>query len=625
MNKILAGIMLSFVSLSLGACSFDSTQYFGTTVPQHKANEIWLNNRSEPQWIDPNKTNGVPDGNITRNIFARLTQIHPITNQPVPDLAERWEISDDAKKYTFYMRDSKWSDGTPITAYDMEWSWKRLLDPATASVYGSLGLVVKDSSPFFNRAVHVRGFAPNIDQEALKKVLNEGNEYNIEIADDHPGMYVYIDEEAERKAFIEKYNGALVNGQELKASVTDSSVVKAYALDEKRFYVELEDPVLYFLALIEFDIFAPIPKQAVEHALKATGNADNWTRPEYIVCGGAYCLTEEKFRQYKIFTRNPYYWDDRSTRSDLVKLLMVEKETTSANFYRSGEFDWIGPGELPPEYTETLKQYTDYHNDPYLGIYTYIINVTEPPFDDVRVRKAMSLAVDRDQLTTYVLTAGQQPATDVVPDGLAGYKSTPRKMFDPEKAKKLLAEAGYPNGKGFPKVALKFNTQDTHRLLAEAVQQMWKVNLNIDVELTNVEWRVYLDDQHNKNFQMIRQGWIGDFPDPYTFLDLYMSYSGNNHTAWVNHEYDALVEEANRTPDYDVRNGLFARAVDILMDEAPVLPIYIYTRSYLKKPFLKGFYKDYQDHHNWKFMWNDQRWYKEVPTKEIDDTPKFGS
>ncbi|MCB0327167.1 MAG: peptide ABC transporter substrate-binding protein [Bdellovibrionales bacterium] len=618
-------VSLVLLSSFLGACSFDSTDYFGTTVPKHKANEVWLNNRSEPQWIDPNKANGVPDGHIARNIFARLTQIHPITSQPVPDLAEKWEISEDGTKYTFYIRESKWSDGQTITAHDFERSWKRLLNPATASVYASLGLVVKDSSPFFNRAVHVKGFAENIDVDALIEVLKEGQEIRIDKASDHAGLYVYIEDNDQRRSFIETYNGALVNGQELEAAITDSSVVKAYALDDKRFYVELEDPVLYFLSLIEFSIFAPVPEQALVRAKNETGNEDNWTRPEYIICSAAHCLSEEKFRQYKIFIKNPYYWDAKNTRSDIIKIQMVEKETTSVNFYRSGEYEWIGPGELPTEYTDTLKQYKDYHNDPYLGIYTYIYNVEKEPFTDPNVRKALSLAVDRDKITTHVVTAGQQPASDVVPDGLTGYKSGERKMYDPEEARRLLSEAGYPNGQGFPKVEFKYNTQDTHRLIAEAVQQMWKTNLNIDVELTNVEWRVYLDDQINGNFDITRQGWIGDFPDPYTFLDLYMSYSGNNHTRWVNHKYDSLVQEANRTADYDVRNKIFSEAVDILMADAPVLPIYIYTRSYLKKPFLKGFYKDYQDHHSWKYMWIDDRWYNEIPTKEIDDTPKIGS
>jgi oligopeptide transport system substrate-binding protein len=286
---------------------------------------------------------------------------------------------------------------------------------------------------------------------------------------------------------------------------------------------------------------------------------------------------------------------------------MVESATTAMNMYVAGEFDWPGGStSLPAEFMDHLKEYQDFHSHPYLGVYFYWINTEEPPLDDPLVRRALSLAIDRDSLVQFVTRGGQHGSADLVPDGLAGYKGLHIPVYNPVKARQLLAEAGYATGQDLPLVTLSFNTSEGHKQVAEAIQAMWQQELGITVELANQEWKVFLANAEQTNFQICRMGWIGDYADPYTFLELLTSDCGNNHSNWSSTTYDTLLEQANQQHDAEERLSMLREAEAFALHEQPLIPLYVYTRTQLIKPYVRGIWGNHQDRHPWKYMWIDE-------------------
>ena len=235
------------------------------------------------------------------------------------------------------------------------------------------------------------------------------------------------------------------------------------------------------------------------------------------------------------------------------------------------------------------------HIDPFLGVYFYRCNVTRPPLNDKRVRKALALAIDRESLIRNVTHGGQLPAYAVSVPGNVGYTPRARITGTLDDARRLLAEAGYPGGSGLPTIQLLYNTSAANKQIAEAVQEMWRKNLGVNIELLNQEWKVYLDIQHTHNFQMERAGWIADYPDPHVFLEIFETGNGNNDTLWSNAAYDSLVHQALRAKDEATRYEIYQKMDAILVDECPVIPMYYYTRPYLMSTRVKGYSPNLMD------------------------------
>ena len=243
------------------------------------------------------------------------------------------------------------------------------------------------------------------------------------------------------------------------------------------------------------------------------------------------------------------------------------------------------------------------HMPVYLGTYFYRFNVTQPILKDKRVRRALAMSVDRESIVNYVTKAGERPAYHFTPPDLAGHTTRARLSYDVEAAKKLLADAGHPGGKGLPPVEILFNTDEKHKAIAEAIQQMWKKDLGINVTLVNQEWKVYLDAKDTLNYQISRSGWIGDYIDPNTFLEMWKTGDGNNDTGWGNAEYDRLIDQARVTTDEKERFELFQKAEAILLDECPIMPIYFYTKPHLIRPSVKNWFPTILDHHPYKHVY----------------------
>ena len=383
------------------------------------------------------------------------------------------------------------------------------------------------------------------------------------------------------------YNGKVKNFDE----------VGFKAIDDRTLEITLHSPTPYFLTLIIHNSWFPVHLPTIEKFGAIDDRRNRWTMPENIVCNGPFRLKEWKVSSHIILERNPLYWDAKNVKLNQIYFYPTESADTEERMFRAGQVHTLK--ECPQAKVQVYqKEKPDLINNyPLLTTYFYRLNVEKPPLNDKRVRKALAMAIDRQALVQTVTRAGQIPAYNLTPPDTAGYNARARLTNDLAAARKLLADAGFPDGKNFPKLELLFNTLESHRSIAEAIQQMWKKNLNIEVTLRNEEWKVYLDSTSRRDFMIARAGWGGDYIDPNTFLDLFMTGGGNNNTGWSNAEYDRLIRLAGTLANKEERYEVFQKAEAILVDEVPIIPIYFYTRPRLIRPSVKGFYGNLLDQH----------------------------
>jgi oligopeptide transport system substrate-binding protein len=381
-----------------------------------------------------------------------------------------------------------------------------------------------------------------------------------------------------------------------KGTENDWSKVGIHAKDANTLEVKLNGPVPYFLELVAFYTFFPVPQKAVEK------HGEAWTRPENIVTNGAYRLAEYKPQQHIVLEANPKYWDAKNVSLPKATLRIITDATARVNAYKTGALHWTGGG-LPLAQITSLLTHPHFRQEPYMGVYYYRVNVStkDSPLNDKRVRQALSLATDRAGLVDNTLNGLFEVAMAFVPP-ISGYSSTATTDYSVKKARGLMAEAGFPKGEGFPKVQVLYNTDENHKLVAESIQDMWKRSLGIDVELVNSEWKTYLQNVDSLNYQVARAGWIGDFNDPMTFLDMWVTDNGNNDTGWSNAEYDRLIMEAQAETNIPKRLSALQKAETILLDDGPVIPIYFYTNNMLVSSELEGFEPHNRDIHLLKYL-----------------------
>jgi oligopeptide transport system substrate-binding protein len=348
--------------------------------------------------------------------------------------------------------------------------------------------------------------------------------------------------------------------------------------------VQLNKPLSYFTHIVCESIFFPVKKEVVEKF------GDQWTRPEHIVSAGPFKLVEWKVQDRMILEKDAQYWRAGDVKLKKVTIFPVEDRQTALNMFRQGRLDWTGHDGAPNSLVPSFRNDPNFRISPGFTSYFYWINTQRPPLDDLRVRKALVLAMDRKNLVKEVTRGGEVPAGFFVPVNTGSYKSPAGIVSDDyradlEKAKKLLAEAGYgPGGKKIRPLKLIYNNDENHKKIAVAFQQMLKKELGIDLVLTNMEWKVYLKTQTAMDFDLSRAGWQGDYPDPSAFLENALSTCGNNYSGWKNSTFDQLFEKANRTADTKTRNKLLYDAESLMLSEAPMIPVYIYTHFGFLRP-----------------------------------------
>jgi oligopeptide transport system substrate-binding protein len=376
------------------------------------------------------------------------------------------------------------------------------------------------------------------------------------------------------------------------------------ALDKLTLQVTLNEPTPYFLQLMDHYSTFAVHRPTLEKFGKATDRFTKWTRVANIVSNGAFKLTEWRLNRRITIEKSETYWDADTVKLNAVVFYPTENIVSEERMFRAGQLHYTGavPLEKIPVYE--VMENSPYVQAPYLGTYFFLINTGRPPVDDVRVRQALSMAVDRQMLADTVMQKSVLPAYSITPPGALGYQ--PPKLFgyDVDKAKTLLAEAGYPNGEGWPGLEITYNTSESHRKIAVALQQMWKEALNIDITIANQEWKVYLDSVTQMDFQIARRGWIGDYVDPNNFLDLYITGGGNNNTGYADPRYDDLIlQKAPKAKTKEQRFAIFNEAEAMMMKEMPIIPIYTYTSKHLIHPAVRGMPSNLMDSLNLKYVW----------------------
>lgn len=385
--------------------------------------------------------------------------------------------------------------------------------------------------------------------------------------------------------------------------ITDFKKVGITAIDDYTLQVELKQPTPFFLQLLDQPIYYPVHRKTIEKYGAMDERGTRWTRAGNFVGNGPFTLKEWVLNRIIIVKKNPDYWDAESVRLNAIHFYPIDSITTEERMFRAGQLHVTN--DVPTQKIEIYKkEHPEYlHISPYLGTYFYNLNTTIPPLDDARVRKALAMSINREQIVKNITKGGQIPAYTLTPPDTNGYTAPAAFEYDIDGARKLLAEAGYPGGKNFPELTLLYNTSEGHRQIATAIQQMWKTALNIDISLENQDWKVYLDNQRTMNYQISRASWIGDYLDPNTFLELYVSNGGNNRTGWSNPRYDKLIAQAANTQNQQQRYAVFMEAEKILMNEMPIIPIYTYSNVYLISPDVKGWYSNILNYRAYKYIY----------------------
>ncbi len=592
-------------------------------------------NGTEPEGVDPHIVTGVSENNIISALFEGLVGIHPRTIAPLADSsAEHWEISPDGLTYTFYLRpDATWSNGDPVRASDYEYAYHRMLNPKMAAKYAYL-LYLMDNAEAYNRSFLGRilfgkdqafpvlwadlacvDFRPNptsenplnskgLDQLSLEELEQLGSG---ELAFDWPAALLASTREQILKRFVqfrrEPYD------------LWEAASVGVIAESDFVLRIELEKPAAYFLGMLAHYSWYPVHPPTIEKHGGITQRDSPWTRPENIVTNGPYRLKDWQINRHLHVVKRDDYWDAEAMRLREIYFYPIDNVETEQRAFRDGYVHVTST--IPAHRIEfNRKHYPNNQRfDAYLGVYYYRLNVSPPEagsgsdqleirraMSDKRVRQALAYSIDREAIVGF-LGGGQLPAYSFVPPDTAGYDSRHKVAYDPERARELLVEADYPGGEGFPELKLLYNTSEGHKRIAEIIQQMWKDELGIEIILENQEWKVFLDSLNRIEFDIGRAGWVGDYLDPSTFLDLWLSTSGNNSTGFENAEYDRLMDRAARSFDPEERMELFQQAEAVLLDELPVLPIYYYVSSKLIRESVQGWYPNLLDRHPYKYVY----------------------
>ncbi len=495
---------------------------------------------TEPADLDPQVVTGVPEHKVLKALMEGLVSEKPGSLEPEPAVAERWDISPDGLVYTFHLREqARWSNGDPVTATDFVRSYQRILTPSFGAEYANM------------------------------------------IYDFVAGAKDYYD-----------------------GTITDFAQVGFRAIDERTLEVRLRHPTPYFLYILASHYsWFPVPIKVVERFGGLERRGTDWTRPENFVGNGPFAIKEWLHTQKVVVKRNPLYWDAARVRLNEIHFFATENIPGEERMFRTGQLHRTN--EVPQSKIDTYRAANSPHLriEPYLGTYFYRINVTRPPFDDVRVRRALALAINREDIVQHVTRGGQQPAYHYTPPGFPAYQPKARLTGTIEEAQRLLAEAGFPGGEGLPRVEIQFNTSENHLAIAEAIQAMWRRNLGVNATLKNLEWKVYLDSHDTLSYGVSRAGWIADYLDCNTFLEIFVTGGGNNDTGWSNAEYDTLRARALSAPGEEERIACYQRMEEILLEELPIIPIYFYTRPYLLDSSVKGMEPNPLDHHPYKYVW----------------------
>ncbi|HHT91767.1 MAG: peptide ABC transporter substrate-binding protein [Bacillota bacterium] len=495
---------------------------------------VTMNIGSDPRSVDPALASTTNEHVLVNQLFEGLTRQGP--EGIVPGVAREWSFDQDTNTYTFVLRDAQFSNGDPITAEDFVYSWKRALDPRTGSEYAYQLYYIKGA-------------------QAL-------NEIDLAAADAEEQIHAALE------------------------------TVGVRAVDAKTLEVTLEGLAPYFLSLVAFPTYHPVNKNVVEE------NPDWGAQVSSFVSNGPYVLQSWVHGEKIVLVKNEKYWDQDTVSIDQLDFLMIEQANTQLIMWETGQLD-ITTDNLPVTELDRLEKEGVLKKQPVIATRFIFLNNERAPFDDPNVRNALSMALDRAAITHSVIKSGSTPAIAYVPPGMPEGTTDFREVGgtlieeDAAKAKALLAEAGYPEGAGFPDIEIMISANEKTKAIAEACIEMWKKNLNITtIEVRSVESKIASERRRGFDFDMTFSGWYGDFLDPMTFLELATSKSGQNSMQYANPEFDRLIEEVNSSSDEQERMAKMHQAEAILMKDMPLIPINVEGSTYLSNPRVQGVFRN---------------------------------
>ncbi|MFO0838277.1 MAG: peptide ABC transporter substrate-binding protein [Phycisphaerae bacterium] len=508
----------------------------------------------ELRTIDPQRVSWLDEIQVAQALFEGLTRLSLFGDRIEPAVAANWDFDADCNAYTFHLRPGlRWSDGAPLTADDFRLAWLRVLDPRTQAQYATLLFELSGGEAYFRSRL------------------------DADVANDLPPSSVSVE-----------------------------------APDPLTLRVQLARPCPYFLELLTFPTYAPTPPHVVSRfagANQSRGHAEFlWTRPGNLVCNGAFTLERWDFKQRLLLRRNPAYWDTASIQPDTIEILITGDPSAALVAYETGRVDLVRGLESSVVRTLISDQQSGMHGDLIVGdrfaTFFLRVNCSRPPLDNADLRKALSLAVDKQSLCTNVLGLGEQPADNYVPPSACAFMSRPaadgsRITYSPPRglgadmkyeqrvalARELLRRSGYERIAASRPIELAYAAQSPQPRIAEALQSMWESTLGIRVELRVQERKVLSSRIRALDYDLVRSDWYGDYFDPSTFLEMFTSVSGQNRTGWKNADYDRLIASALQEPDNSRRFSLFTDAERILCErELPIIPLYFKTGNYLISP-----------------------------------------
>lgn len=536
---------LAIVAFGAVGCGFQSEE------PQADGSELRFISGAPIDTLDPQGTSWLVDFRVIEGLFEPLLKVNPATLELEPAAAEALpEVSPDGLTYTFRLRqDAKWSNGDPVRAADYVYGWSRALLPDFAADYAGLFFCIDGAEDYFTwRGEQLADFAEN-DQSA--QTLWETSEQRF------------------------------------------AQTVGLEAVDERTIRVQLREPTAYFNELVAFAAFMPIHQKSATRFMDLDAESGLWTmrsayfrEPGNLVSNGAYRLTEWIFKRRMILDQNPHYWNKDAMGNTRVVMEVNSDEGNALLNYAQGQYDWFPnlstSSAQAPDLVNSGR--ADVHVGPAAGTVFYIFNCRptlgdgQPnPMADPRVRQAFAMAVDRDLIVTSITRLNEPTATTMTPVGaIPGYDppTDAAPTFNPDAARKLLAEAGYPNGQGLSGLSILYNTEAPHEKLAAALAKMWQTHLGVTVQLDGVEKSRFRQRRKNGGFTISRGNWYGDYRDPTTFLDLFRSNDGNNDAGYSSPAYDQLLRDAAAEVEPAGRFALLRQAEAVMIADAPIVPLH---------------------------------------------------
>lgn len=529
-KKLLALLLTACMVVSMAACGSKTetpADTTGETATVSEGKELAVQIGPDPETVDPALNSASDGGNMILHAYECLLTVGQDESLQ-PGQAETWEVSEDGLTWTFHLRDGlKWSDGSDLTANDFVYSWRRVCDPVVAAPYAEtvLGMV---------------------------KGYDEAIEGNLE-------------------------------------------ALAVTATDDKTLVVELNNPCTYFGSLAAFATLSPVQQATIEK------NGDAWaTAPETYVSNGPFYMTEWVPGSHITFSKNPNYWNADAVKLGKLKFVLMEDSNAAYSAFQTGEVLLIK--DVPTEEIPSLKGNSDFHVEPIIGTYYLSVNTEREPFDNANVRKALSLAIDREYVAGTLMQGTYSAAGNFMGPGWVDtdetefmasanggnpYIDTANHEANVEEAKQLLADAGYPNGEGFPTISYTTNDSGYHKVVAEYLQQAY-AELGITLDVNIVEWSSFTPMRRNGEYDMARNGWVGDYTDASNQLELLYSTNGNNDGKFNNAEFDAAIELSRTTADAAERSEALHTAEDILMDEAACIPVAYYNDFWLQSEKITG-------------------------------------